>query len=411
MDIMGAVVRHTSDRCTPVRTVPHTAGVAAAAAGGNVLATRMCMPPCLEPVPQPPSLRALAARGALREAASVRGEAARLRSEAFAVALPLVWERHTRPLEIRKGHGRCATALRRLAPDCADGFTDDLESVVTALLAYGRPIFNLEGWITVRMANAIKDGHRVRRAREMGAQQRVRVPRRVAMRLGNDPWLVALADRVLQWAGVRHTAGAGLWPLGIWAEDRAAITGRAGETRGGETVADDLVVVLAAMKECDAAWYEKYVERPLGRKWAPVATENWLGEGDANAGEAAYLDLVPGHERDDARLAETASACLELIRHGLADGGEAREVVTDALAVSFISEDSVSDQLAYGDPGDVVTAVLADAAALDRLVGEVLDIVGAAVPCLLSSRVNASVPTRRGRPAASQGRSAGLGSA
>ncbi|MCW2930714.1 MAG: hypothetical protein JWM19_1676 [Actinomycetia bacterium] len=340
------------------------------------------MPFRVEPVHQPLSLRVLATRGGLREAANVPGEAARLRSEAFEVALPLVWQRHTRPLEVRKGHGRCASGVRRLAPDCADGFTDDLESVVTALLTYARPISNLEGWITVRMANAIKDGHRVRRAREMGAQQRVRVPRRLAMRLGSDPWLVALADRVLQWAGVRYTAGAGLWPLGAWAEDRAAIAGPAARTPGAETVADDLAVVLAAMKECDAAWYEKYVERPLGRKWAPVATENWLGEG-ATAGEVAYLDLVPGHERDDARLAEAASACLELMRHGLADGGEPRQVVADALTASFVSEDSLSDEFAGIDPGDVVMAVLAHPAALDRLVGEVVDIVGAAVrsPC------------------------------
>jgi hypothetical protein len=367
----GAVLRHASDRYTPVRA----AGVAAVAAGRNALAARICTPFRLAPVPQPPSLRALAACGALREAASVPSEVARIRAEAFEVALPLVWERHTRPLEARKGHGWCAAGVRRLAPDCADGFTDDLESVVTALLAYSRPISNLEGWITVRMANAIKDGHRVRRAREMGAQQRVRVPTRLAMRLGNDPWLVALADRVLQWVGVRHTAGAGLWPLGTWAEDRAAIAGPAGGTLGGKAVTDDLEVVLAAMKECDAAWYEKYVERPLGRKWAPVAAESWLGEGDATRDEAAYLDLVPGHERDDARLAEAASACLDLIRHGLADGGEPRQVVADALTASFVSEESLSDEFAVGDPCDVVTAVMADATALDRLVDEVLDIV------------------------------------
>lgn len=335
-----------------------------------------------EPVPQPLSLRALAARGDLREAASVPGEVARLRSEAFEVALPLVWERHTRPLEARKGHGWCASGIRWLAPDCADGFTDDLVSVVTALLAYSRPISNLEGWITVRMANAIKDGHRVRRAREMGAQQRVRVPRWLAMRLGDDPWLVALADRVLQWVGVRQTAGAELWPLDAWAQDRAAIAEPAAGTADSDSVADDLAVVLAAMRECDAAWYEKYVERPLGRKWAPVATENWLGEGGAIAAEAAYLDLVPGHERDDARLAEAASACLELVRHGLADGGKPRQVVADALTASFVAEVSGGDEPVSADPGDVVTAVIWDEAALDRLVEEVMNIVGAPVSSL-----------------------------
>ena len=168
----------------------------------------------------PRDLRTLAAGGELPVRAGGLGEAA-LRAEAFEVALPLVWERHTRPLEARKGHRTCLTGIPHLRPECADGFTDDLEAVVQALLSYRRPIGNLEGWITARMANAIKDGHRVRRGRDMGAQQRVRVPRRLASRLG-DPWLVALASRVLQWAGVRHTAGDSLWPLTRWAQDRAA---------------------------------------------------------------------------------------------------------------------------------------------------------------------------------------------
>lgn len=295
------------------------------------------------------------------------------------MALPLVWQRHTRPLEARKGHGWCASGVRRLAPDCADGFTDDLESVVMALLSYRRPISNLEGWISVRMANAIKDGHRVRRAREMGALQRVRVPRRLARRLGNDPWLVALAERVLQWAGVRHTAGTELWPLSAWAEDRAGIAGRTSGAHGGDRIADDLAVVLAAMQECDADWYEKYVERPLGRKWAPVAAIDWLGEAGA-AGEAGYLSLVPGHERDDARLAEAASACLELVRHGLARGGEPRQVVAEALTASFASDSVLDDELTGGGSGEIVAAVLADPAALERLVTDVLDIVSTAVP-------------------------------
>lgn len=324
-------------------------------------------------------MRALAAMGDLRRVvATMPGAGARLRAEAFTTALPLVWERHTRPLEARKGHRWCLCGVRRLAPDCADGFTDDLESVVTALLSYGRPISNLEGWITVRMANAIKDGHRVRRAREMGAQQRVRVPARLALRLGNDPWLVALADRVLQWAGVRHTAGVGLWPLSAWAQDRAAMTGTGAEQPTNETVAADLKVVLAAMRDSDAAWFEKYVERPLGRKWAPVAIETWQ-DGEAAAGETAYLDLVPDHERADARLAEAAAATLAKIRTRLAAGGEPHAVVADALTEGFLTGSSLRDELGTapgsGDPADVVTAVLADTAAFQRLVTEVLDIV------------------------------------
>src|SRR5579863_6702384 len=247
-------------------------------------------------------LRDLASSGELRNAAGA-GEARRLRSEAFGVVLPLVWERHSRPLETRKGHRRCAAGICYLEPECADGFTDDVESVVTALLAYRRPIANLEGWITARMANAIKDGYRMRRSRDMGAQQRVRVPVRLAARLGNDPWMVALADRVLQWVGVRRTAGTQLWPLGAWAEDRAALVGPAYEHPAGEAVEADLALVLRTMREWDAGWYAGYVEQPLGRKWAPVAAETCHDPDRGTTGEAAHLELVPRHERDDARLA------------------------------------------------------------------------------------------------------------
>jgi hypothetical protein len=324
-------------------------------------------------------LRDLASSGELRQAAG-SGEARRLRAEAFSVVLPLVWQRHTRPLEARKGHRRCAAGICYLEPECADGFTDDVESVVTALLAYRRPIANLEGWITARMANAIKDGYRLRRSRDMGAQQRVRVPVRLAARLGNDPWMVALADRVLQWAGVRRTAGTQLWPLGAWAEDRAALVAPACEHRAAETVAADLAVVLRTMREWDAAWYAGYVEQPLGRKWAPVVAETWHDPDHGADREVAHLELVPQHERDDARLSEAAAACLADIRSGIAAGGEPRQVVANALTAGFLSVGSLYEEcdrtpLAGGDPGAVVATVLANPDALDRIVGVVLDIV------------------------------------
>lgn len=172
------------------------------------------------------ALRALAANGALCRyvANSPPAAVAALRSAAFRMALPLVWERHTRPLEVRRGHRRCTGAISRMEAGCLDGFTDDLEAVVRALLAYRHPIGNLEGWLTMRMANAIKDGNRARRARDMGAQQRVRVPAQLTAVLGGNPWLVTLAQRVLQWVGVRQVACAGLWPLSAWAEERAIAT-------------------------------------------------------------------------------------------------------------------------------------------------------------------------------------------
>lgn len=322
-------------------------------------------------------LRDLAASGTLRQVAANHGECAQLRSAAFEVALPLVWNRHTRPLENGKGHRRCASGISRLAPDCYDGFTDDLESVVTALLSYRYPIANLEGWISTRMSNAIKDGHRVRRGREMGAQQRVRVPARLAARLRDDAWLVALAERVLQWTGVRHTAGVELWPLHAWAEDRAAF-GRptADDQKAG--VESDLNTVLLAMRDTDPVWFEKYVERPLGRKWAPVVVELATGDGIRDP-EGACLQLVPEHERNEAFLAEAAARSLTMISTALAAGANARKAIASALTSNFMSMTAVRSELdrapGVDDAGELVAAILNDRSALDRLVPDVLTIV------------------------------------
>ena len=322
-------------------------------------------------------LRDLAASGELRRTASVPGEGARLRTAAFELAMPLVWERHTRPLENRKGHRRCASGLVRLAPECHDGFTDDLESVVTALLSYQRPIGNLEGWISARMANAIKDGHRTRRAREMGAQQRVRVPARLVARLDGDPWLVALAERVLQWVGVRQPAGLGLWPVRAWAEDKIAAVGPAPDPYAA--VEEDLAVVLAAMRAVDALWFERYVERPLGRKWVPVAAD-WPETDGLAERENRCLQLVPDHERADMRLVDAAAGSLMMISGALAAGAEAERAVVSALAANFMSVRALRgelDQLPGRDAaGDVVASILANPGALDQLVPEVLAIVG-----------------------------------
>lgn len=323
-------------------------------------------------------LRDHAAAGTLRQAASVPGECARLRAAAFEMAMPLVWERHTRPLENTKGHRGCASGVIRLTPDCHDGFTDDLESVVTALLSYRGPIANVEGWISTRMANAIKDGHRVRRAREMGAQQRVRVPAKVAARLDDDPWLVALAERVLQWAGVRRTAGQELWPLGAWAEERMAFTGLAPQEPRA-AVADDVAVVLRAMRDSDLAWFERYVERPIGRKWAPVVSGSPRADG-AGSPDTEYLELVPEHERYESHLTEAAARSLTMIRGALAAGADARKAVAGALTANFMSIRALRAELdrapGADHAGDLIAAILRDRSALDRLVPDVLTIVG-----------------------------------
>jgi hypothetical protein len=318
-------------------------------------------------------LRQLAASGDLwRTGITEPAEVSRLRSEAFEIALPLVWERHTRGLEMRKGHRRCTTAISALPPECLDGFTDDLEAVVTGLLAYRRPIASVEGWITMRMGNAIKDGHRVRRAKEMGAQQRVRVPSGLAARLGGDPWLLALAERVLQWTGVRQAAGSDLWPIGQWTEDRAAIT-RIPESLSVVSVTDQVSMVLAAMKEWDAAWYDRYVEQPLGRKWAPPTTDS------SDVPENSLLDLVPEYERAEGRLIDSAATCLEAIRAALGEDYDPCEAVENALIATYLIDWKPTDldqvpSTSY-DVGDVVTAIMTDRGTLDRVTAEVLDIV------------------------------------
>lgn len=323
------------------------------------------------------SLRLLAASGELWHVGMTEAaEVPRLRSEAFEIALPLIWERHTRPLEMRKGHRRCATAISALPPECLDGFTDDLEAVVTALLGYRRPIASLEGWITMRMANAIKDGHRARRAKEMGAQQRVRVPSGLAARLGGDPWLLALAERMLQWTGVRQAAGSDLWPIGQWTEDRATIT-RVSEGVAVVSVADEVAAVLAAMKAWDEAWFDKYVERPLGRKWAPP-TMGWPDEA-TSAPDSSLLDLVPEYERAEMRLIDSAAACLDAIRLALKKDCDPCEAVVNALGVTYLVDWKLTDleqvPSASYDVGDTISDIMTDQGTLDRITAEVLDIV------------------------------------
>ena len=43
---------------------------------------------------------------------------------------PLVYQHHTRPLERRRGHARCARSVGYLEPACHDGFLDDVLAVV-----------------------------------------------------------------------------------------------------------------------------------------------------------------------------------------------------------------------------------------------------------------------------------------
>ena len=75
---------------------------------------------------------------------------------AFGIVIPLVWS------VMAAGNAQGPPPLRHgiwgLEPECADGFNDDVEAVVTALLAYRLPIANLEGWLTARWRMPLRTG-------------------------------------------------------------------------------------------------------------------------------------------------------------------------------------------------------------------------------------------------------------
>jgi hypothetical protein len=293
-----------------------------------------------------------------------------LRAGGGEIAGPLLFLRLTRPIERKRGHHRCAAGLRRLAPDCLDRYHDDLDAVLDHLFTRAdAPVENLEGWLTPRLRPATVDGHRRRRG-ENGAPQRPRVPVWLAGALAHQAWPVELATAILEWAGNDATAGVSLWPLSTWAERRAARTGD--HTAGEAAVAREVEVVLTAMRR-RPTWYEKNVERPLGRKQAPV----WLPSGrpDGTHAEPEPLVIAP-HERDDALLRQLAALAIELMARRIEQGDEPAVVAAEVLRTVFgsLPASSGSDRApGTGETGpDQVIALIEDPARLDRIVAAVV---------------------------------------
>ncbi|MCW2502983.1 MAG: hypothetical protein JWO79_1267 [Actinomycetia bacterium] len=320
------------------------------------------------------SLREMAARGLLNTI-GLDGAAGDLRAAAYTIVWRLVWHRHTKRIEIGKGHYTCASSLHRMAEPCLDAFHDDVESVVDHLFTRGNtPIHNLEGWITSRIAVATIDGHRKRRG-QRGALQRVReLPHRLQVALGDDPWLVDLAGAIIEWVGVPTTAGTEEWPLEAWAERRSAVTGEPAGSSPGQ-VARDVERVLTAMRGSCPHWYAKYIERPMGHKQLPVGSPPLTA--DRESPEAAHARAA----RVDAMVITLAAAATDAISDALAAGEDAAVAIPRILRALFLGPISAA-AVADLPPGEEplpstrrLTALLADETSLARLVRDVLSIV------------------------------------
>ena len=324
--------------------------------------------------PAATSLRGLAAEGQLGSVdLDAQGE---LRGAAYAIVWPLVWQRHTRRIEIGKGHHACASSLHGMAGPCLDGFHDDVEAVVDYLFVNGtRPIHNLEGWIISRIRMATVDGYRKRRGRR-GALQRVRVPGWLAAALEYDPGLVDLAGSIIEWVGLPTTAGTELWPLQAWADRRAVAMGDPAGSRP-DRVAADVERVLATMRRTRPAWYASYIERPLGHKQAPTGASPVT---EREAPEAARARA----ERADAELVTLAAAATDAISAALAEGEDPTVAVPRVLRAVFLSSTPAAPVLDVApgeEPADgteQLTTLLTDEATLARVVQDVLRVVDGA---------------------------------
>ena len=243
-----------------------------------------------------------------------------VRRQTLAVCFPLVFDRHTRGLEFRRGHHRCASGIARLEPDCHDGFTDDVLAVAGYVLRYARfPIANLPGWICSRLTKATVDGYRQRRG-ELGALQRPRLPQWLAEALDEDVWLCRLSVLITEWVGVSATAGGSLWPIDQWTLERCLSCQTHGLPVPDHPVDSDVRRVLDVMAEHRPVWFERYVETPLERKQAPVSR--------VPIELATPLPLTDPHPDPQPDL----SPAISQARHALRQGAAADRVLERALA-------------------------------------------------------------------------------
>ncbi|MEZ0107687.1 hypothetical protein ABH920_001679 [Catenulispora sp. EB89] len=291
----------------------------------------------------------------------------------YRFVMEVVFERLTRRLERGRGHHRCAASADFLLPECHDRFQDDVEAALNDLDKHStKQIANLGGWIASRLNAVTVDANRKRRG-ERGAQQRPRLPLWLGDALGQDQWLLALALDLLTWVGVPTVAPGGLWPLGAWADKRAAFTGDPGVTE--RQVATDVERVLAAMKQ-NPAWYERYVERPLGHKQAPLMCAP-RADGDTER-EPDYVCCAGPDQSAEAELHELAARVIDRVEARLRTGDDPRTALADSLTEVFHggtgSEHLDRTPGSAPDLDERVARMIEDPEALARVTEVLLDI-------------------------------------
>lgn len=286
---------------------------------------------------------------------------------AYAIVLPLTFERHTRPLERRRGHHGCARSFAEMPAECLDRFHDDVLAVRDHLLRRSaKPVRNLEGWIVGSLGTAVVDGYRARRGL-VGASQKANVPPKLAAAL-DDEWLAALAKLMLVWVGVPTTAGTGVWPTEAWAELRARHTGEARDYDPAQ-VARDVEHVTEIMKTYDATWTDRYVEQPLRYKQFPVAAE-----------PADFRERPTAVDATEELLQDAAAMTVESVRVALAAGDDPEVVARRSLqafrCVCVAGCDGV-EQVPHVGSGDLdeVASVALTPERIELLVPVVLEIV------------------------------------
>jgi len=161
-------------------------------------------------------------------------------------------------------------ALWRLRPEIADRVTNDVEALLAKFASMKAPItVSIEAWAVGARRNAVADKNRRDRG-ERGAPQRARVPQGLRRALGDDPRLVELARRMIDFAGTPRAVGGSGWPTGTWSSDLAALGGEAAAytERACER---DIAHVLRVMGDWNRTWVDQRMLGPLSRQAPPVA--------------------------------------------------------------------------------------------------------------------------------------------